>query len=394
MVEVVATEASDATLMDAIARGDALEVSRWLQRGKSVRYMRTAAGRTAAMLACMHGHSACLSQILSAIHDPRVYLQARDVAGRTAAMFATIHGHRTCLRMVLDVGDPRVLARDLAGRNAVAWAAAKGHTRCLLELLLRFAIPAGSSSWIHAVDYFRRSPLELAVRFNHPECVRLLMESGASSDRVVMMAAARGHIECLQKLLSPSCTFLSSSLLYDAALRTPLMFAAAANHVACVHALLTNEHYNAHVNAQDELGRTALMWATNGGHEQCVRLLVSKSANPNLQDAHGRTSLMRAVMGGFTRCVVHLLPPTTRPNIQDDQGRTALMWAAKGGQLACLAAILHSSTTACPVDARLSDKTGTTALQHALRSNHDQCIVQLARFTNGFAQAQSQTVHL
>ena len=60
------------------------------------------------------------------------------------------------------------------------------------------------------------------------------------------------------------------------------------------------------VNAQDLAGTTILMLASYYGHQELVRLILSRGADPNLQDKQGRTALRRARESGHPE-VVELL---------------------------------------------------------------------------------------
>ena len=58
------------------------------------------------------------------------------------------------------------------------------------------------------------------------------------------------------------------------------------------------------IDAQDDHGNTALMYAAMEGHTEAVRRLVEQGANLELQSGSRRyTALMYAVRGGHTRTV-------------------------------------------------------------------------------------------
>lgn len=55
----------------------------------------------------------------------------------------------------------------------------------------------------------------------------------------------------------------------------------------------------AKVNAQSEVGKTALMLATEAGHRDCVDLLLrDKNVDVNCRDEYGKTALMYAAEEG------------------------------------------------------------------------------------------------
>ena len=63
----------------------------------------------------------------------------------------------------------------------------------------------------------------------------------------------------------------------------------------------------ADINATDEDGWTVLIYASNNGHLEIVRLLLEKGANINVTNQYGYTSLMRASKNGYLETVKLLL---------------------------------------------------------------------------------------
>jgi len=63
-----------------------------------------------------------------------------------------------------------------------------------------------------------------------------------------------------------------------------------------VQALLARD---ANVNAQDQDGKTPLMYATIGDHLDIVNNLLGKAADGNASDNTGKTALMYAALGGY-----------------------------------------------------------------------------------------------
>ena len=71
---------------------------------------------------------------------------------------------------------------------------------------------------------------------------------------------------------------------------TALMFAAIPAHVATIALLID---HGADVNAVGQFNWTALMVAASKGHGDAVRLLLRHGADPNVQDTYGAMPLMR-----------------------------------------------------------------------------------------------------
>jgi len=83
----------------------------------------------------------------------------------------------------------------------------------------------------------------------------------------------------------------------------------------------------AEVNAKDEDGWTALMWAARMGSNDIVELLLSKGADVNAKDEDGTTALMYAaasIYEGRVETVQALLSAGADVNAKGNDGRTAL----------------------------------------------------------------------
>jgi len=81
----------------------------------------------------------------------------------------------------------------------------------------------------------------------------------------------------------------------------------------------------ADINAKDDHGFTALMWAVVGGHFHAVKLLLDKGADINAKNNNGQTALMHAALGGEVDAVKLLLDKGADINAKDKDGDTSLM---------------------------------------------------------------------
>jgi ankyrin repeat protein len=57
-----------------------------------------------------------------------------------------------------------------------------------------------------------------------------------------------------------------------------------------------------HVDAENDAGETALMWAAAEGHAAVARLLLRAGADASKRDPHGRTAAWHANNGGHDAC--------------------------------------------------------------------------------------------
>ena len=104
---------------------------------------------------------------------------------------------------------------------------------------------------------------------------------------------------------------------------------------------------------RDEDGATALLPACEGGHVECVKLLLKHGCPPGKPNRHGRSPVMTACFGGQADCLALLLEARASPHeglmLDPDSN-------AEGG--------------ATPI---------VMAIDHLGRSGEDACVRQLLR---------------
>ena len=106
---------------------------------------------------------------------------------------------------------------------------------------------------------------------------------------------------------------------------TALMLASQKGHSDIVKILLTK---NPHINTQGETGWTAFMLASRYNHVDVVKLLLERNLDINMQKPDGWTALMLASYLGHDEVVrLLLLQDKTFVNMQNNDGWTALMLA-------------------------------------------------------------------
>jgi ankyrin repeat protein len=130
------------------------------------------------------------------------------------------------------------------------------------------------------------------------------------------------------------------------------------------------------INAKDEDGRTALMYAAYNGHKEIMENLIQKGASVNLCDNYGRTALMFVSSGPYPDAVKLLLTNQADPNIADKEEHfTALMYAAAEGQLEVVMLLL--TFKADPV---MKDIDGDNAMTFAKNNGHQDVVNMLKPF--------------
>ena len=123
----------------------------------------------------------------------------------------------------------------------------------------------------------------------------------------------------------------------------------------------------ANVNASDQEGHTALMFAAYNGHLEIVRALTESGAIVDQRDLMGRTALLYASSGPFPETVKILLDKGAEPNIVDSNEHfSPLMHAAAEGNLEVVKILLEHHA-----DLTLTDVDGDDAETFARQAGHE-----------------------
>jgi ankyrin repeat protein len=83
------------------------------------------------------------------------------------------------------------------------------------------------------------------------------------------------------------------------------------------------------VNATDNEGDTALMWASLYGHVDIVKKLLEKKVNVNKVNNKGDTALIVASMSGYADIVKLLLDAGVEMYVKNNEEKTALVYASE-----------------------------------------------------------------
>jgi ankyrin repeat protein len=168
-----------------------------------------------------------------------------------------------------------------------------------------------------------QSAMNMAIEADNAAMVGLLLRSGADGVGVdpvwgcapLHLAAHSGQLKALRELLARHKAGLDER---DERGRTPLMLAAVRGHAQCVEALVS-------AGAAKELtcmrGATAIIWASQGGSVDCARALATAGAHLDARDQDKMTALARACNSGALKMALFLLDLGADPLIQDRLGR-------------------------------------------------------------------------
>lgn len=146
--------------------------------------------------------------------------------------------------------------------------------------------------------------------------------------------------------------------------RTPLSWAAQEGKLGLAKALA-----QADLNARDRDGFTPLSRAVGNGHEDRVKLIITRGANPNNPDSDGSTALGWGSEEGHESIVQVLLEAGAHVNAPDVIGWTALMIASQTGHESIVRRLIEAGAL---VNARMLN--GWTALLAASGFNHESVV--------------------
>jgi len=118
-----------------------------------------------------------------------------------------------------------------------------------------------------------------------------------------------------------------------------------------------------------------LISAGANGDIDAVRILVSAGVNPNAEDQHGRTPLMWAAESGSTDIVKYLLSKGADVNQQNNEGDTALSWASGEEHTSEVIKVLLRAGA----NINLKDQRGDTAIDYAILRENQPAIALLRR---------------
>ena len=249
---------------------------------------------------------ACIGEELDSLYS---FMSLGGYSGNTALMFAVLGGHTDIVELLLKTGLDVDVKNDL-GATPLIIAATKGNTSLVKFLLTEGAdinaktrvkflssrIFETNEKLIEMEDKLGISPVVGASFSGHTELVDFLIKKGAfvSGDRgslALQGAILCGHIDTVKLLLkngiTPKAVNLPSTLLTSAA---------ANGYLGIVEILLSND---INVDGMKD-GRysfnayTPLMAASESGHIEIVRLLLSKGANKHIKTTNDLTAYILA----------------------------------------------------------------------------------------------------
>ncbi|XP_043505664.1 ankycorbin [Polistes fuscatus] len=268
--------------------------------------------------------------------------------GATPLMHACQQADRHKVLRLLKEQEESICYRDRTLRSALHYCMDAGTGG---------AVASAAPELVNAPDAEGHTPLHLAVIAGDTQLVAVLLANGADVNAkdleghsVLHWATVCGEAECVRLILAAGARPSTPDLRGG----SPLHYAA-----QCCGAAVTAElavpkkvglkvlqtliEFGADVNAKDEDGRQAILWAASAGSVEAVLALarVGGAAAAGASDKDGLTALHCAASRGHARCVEALINLCgSQPDHVDDNGCSALHYAATLGHADATALIL------------------------------------------------------
>ncbi len=236
------------------------------------------------------------STVAVLLKDGRVHPDAAVIGDLTVLMIAATRNHIPMMRAILKESCADINFHDSKSRTALWHAAHDGAISAV-----RF-LTANSRIKIDCRDHEGLTPLAIAAVNGKGTIVRLLLEKGANPDvedhhhRTVLSLAAENERDDIVRTLIRRRRKRADINTRGPHGRTPLWYAAFACRDSVVKILA--RHYNVKVDLPDDEGRTPLSIAAGIGSCSQVETLLASGADRNIVDHAGKTAMAWATRGG------------------------------------------------------------------------------------------------
>ncbi|KAF8395109.1 hypothetical protein HHK36_019050 [Tetracentron sinense] len=224
-------------LFTAVQVGDLETLEALVERQPSLLHQTTVYDRLSALhIAAANGQIEVLSMILNRSVPADILNRHKQ----TPLMLAVIHGKISCVQRLLQAGANILMFDSIHGRTCLHHAAYYGRVEFVLIVLWLGLDGRGFARFVNIRDGNGATPLHLAARQRRPDCVHLLLDSGAlvcastggyggPGSTPLHLAARGGSLDCVRQLLA----WGADRLQRDSAGRIPYTVALKYKHGAC-----------------------------------------------------------------------------------------------------------------------------------------------------------------
>ena len=310
------------------------------------------------------GNEAIIETLLSSGLD----INSRSNDGTTPLMMAAFTGQEKTVDLLLSKGaDPHL--KNFIGRNLLH-AAAEGGNISIVKSMLSRSIDIDSKD-----DELSFTPLIIAVKENHVEVMKYLLQKGADislttgskKGNALHIASQYGSVAAIEMLL---CYYLRPDS-RDREGNTPLVYAAGCGQIEAVNCLLK---HGADPFLRGEHGWSLLHFAAQSGNVIIIETMLSKGLDIDARDETlGVTPLMVSIESGKLEAAKYLLEKGADKSLKTTPGKLPLLSIASvAGSIAAVEMLLSHG---CNIDAR--DSEGNTPLMRATRLGNTEVVEYL-----------------
>lgn len=351
---------------------------------------------TALMYAAASGHIDAMKVLIESNAD----LEIKHTNGGTALLEACTGGKFDAVKLLIESGAEFDFTDDdgVTPLMAVAAVGSAESQTLILEKLKSKLSPEQLVEHVNLFSHSGGSAVMFAAAGGYAACAKELMEVGA--DIKAIARATEGYAEKLERMIAEG-QVVENDPHVDGV--TALHVAAQGGYLETVNLLL---EAGADVHVLDDAGRTALVMAISGNHEEVAKALINTGSDPNTpyvddegvshnllfdsllvenedfallliekgaemyhRDEQKVTCLHQASHRGMVPIVKALLEKNAgKPGFIDapsEEGVTPLVAAASEGQLECVQLLIDAKA-----DVNGKDKDKTSALMAASARGH------------------------
>ena len=310
------------------------------------------------------GNEAIIETLLSSGLD----INSRSNDGTTPLMMAAFTGQEKTVDLLLSKGaDPHL--KNFIGRNLLH-AAAEGGNISIVKSMLSRSIDIDSKD-----DELSFTPLIIAVKENHVEVMKYLLQKGADislttgskKGNALHIASQYGSVAAIEMLL---CYYLRPDS-RDREGNTPLVYAAGCGQIEAVNCLLK---HGADPFLRGEHGWSLLHFAAQSGNVIIIETMLSKGLDIDSRgETLGLTPVMVSIIFEKLEAAKYLLEKGADESLKTTERKISLLsLASAGGSVAAIEMLLSHG---CSIVSR--DNERNTPLMHAARLGNTEVLKYL-----------------
>lgn len=277
--------------------------------------------KTGLIIAIQKNHLDMISYLIDKMDDKLIAKADRD--GKTAVHYAIESNSKEIIALLKHKISSN--QKDKNGNTFLMQAIAQKKDVVAKYLIENF------SDMINSQNDDGDSPLILAARIGNKTIIDALLKAGARLELrdTLGRSALRAAIDCNHVDIA---TFFITALHMDLTEKnklgeTLLIRVSRLGRISLLNLLLTEPAVRSMINAKEIHDVTALMAATQEGHEEVVHILCQYGASINMPQEDGITPLMFAAGNNHVNLVKYLVDRGADVNATDAKGNTALTYA-------------------------------------------------------------------